>query len=521
MTRLAELADSRELIVNLTMRELRGKYKRSFLGWGWSLLNPALWVAIYGLVFGVFLEIQPPVGDPSGLESFVLFLVCGLMPWTFFQAACDMAPEMLIANGNLIKKLYFPRQVLVVSAVYTLLLTFLIEIGVVAVLLLVVGNMVLPWLPVVALIALLQTIFVLGIAFVLSVLNVYFRDVKHLAKIATQALFYATPIVYTIKYVPKQVEVLGVEIPLRDIYELNPLVRMVGLYRSALYDLSFPAVGDLLVLRGVGGRAPRVRLVGVRSLRGPAGRGSMTNPAAAITVSGVSKRYRLYHERNDTLKASLMRHGRARYEEFWALRDVSFEVPQGKAFGIVGENGSGKSTMLKCMARILRPEVGSIQTRGKVSALLELGAGFHPELSGRDNVFLNGSLLGLGKRQLNERFDDIVAFAGLEQFIDSPVKNYSSGMYMRLGFSVAINVDPDILLVDEVLAVGDTDFQRRCLRKLAELRAGGATVVLVTHTLATVRELLRRGRAPRARTPARPRARVVGDRPVPRGDHHH
>ena len=210
---------------------------------------------------------------------------------------------------------------------------------------------------------------------------------------------------------------------------------------------------------------------------------------AAVGVTDVSKRYRLYHERNQSLKASVMRGRRAKYEEFWALRDVSLEVPEGTAFGLIGENGSGKSTLLKCMARILRPDSGRIATEGKVSALLELGAGFHPELSGRENVYLNGSILGLGKRELRARFDEIVGFAGLEQFIDAPVKNYSSGMYVRLGFSVAINVDPDILLIDEVLAVGDAEFQRRCGDKFAELRAQGKTIVIVTHALSTVKEM--------------------------------
>jgi ABC-type polysaccharide/polyol phosphate transport system ATPase subunit len=208
-----------------------------------------------------------------------------------------------------------------------------------------------------------------------------------------------------------------------------------------------------------------------------------------ITVDGVSKQYRLYHERNQSLKAALMRRARAHYEEFWALRDVSFDVPAGETFALIGENGSGKSTLLKCMARILRPEKGRIETQGKISALLELGAGFHPELTGRENIFLNGSVLGLSKKQLTQRFDEIVQFAGLEHFIDTPVKNYSSGMYVRLGFSVAINVDPDILLVDEVLAVGDAEFQRKCLEKFDEFREGGKTVVIVSHALEGVRNL--------------------------------
>ena len=155
----------------------------------------------------------------------------------------------------------------------------------------------------------------------------------------------------------------------------------------------------------------------------------------------------------------------------------------------MGHNGSGKSTMLKTLARILRADKGSVAVKGKVSALLELGAGFHPELSGRENVYLNGAILGLSKRDIDSRFDDIVGFAGLERFIDSPVKNYSSGMYVRLGFSVAINVDPDVLLIDEVLAVGDEEFQRKCLERVADLRAAGKTIVVVTHALSTVRNM--------------------------------
>ncbi len=209
----------------------------------------------------------------------------------------------------------------------------------------------------------------------------------------------------------------------------------------------------------------------------------------AILVEGVSKRFRLYHERNRSLKATIMRGGRVSYEEFWALRDVSLEIPEGITFGLVGENGSGKSTLLKCIARILRPDDGRIRTRGKMAALLELGSGFHPELSGRENVFLNGSILGLSKRELTARFDDIVEFAGLERFIDQPVKNYSSGMYVRLGFSVAINIDPDVLLVDEVLAVGDAVFQRRCNEKFADFRRAGKTVIIVSHAADAMRTM--------------------------------
>jgi ABC-2 type transport system ATP-binding protein len=211
-----------------------------------------------------------------------------------------------------------------------------------------------------------------------------------------------------------------------------------------------------------------------------------------VEVIDVSKKFRLFKERNNSLKATIMRGRRVIAEDFWALRDVSFEVYEGETFALIGENGSGKSTMLKCLTRILRPNQGTVNINGKVSALLELGAGFHPELTGRENVFLNGAILGLSQKELRRRFDEIVDFAGIGAFIDEPVKNYSSGMYVRLGFSVAINVDPDILLVDEVLAVGDESFQRKCNEKFAELRNQGKTIVLVTHGLGIVQNLCNR-----------------------------
>ena len=219
----------------------------------------------------------------------------------------------------------------------------------------------------------------------------------------------------------------------------------------------------------------------------------MTERPVAVEVVDVSKKFRLFKERNNSLKATIMRGRRVIAEDFWALKDVSFEVYEGETFGLIGENGSGKSTMLKCLTKILRPNEGTVMVNGKVSALLELGAGFHPELTGRENVFLNGAILGLSQKELRRRFDDIVDFAGVGAFIDEPVKNYSSGMYVRLGFSVAINVDPDVLLVDEVLAVGDEGFQRKCNEKFAELRNQGKTIVLVTHGLGVGAEPLPSG----------------------------
>ena len=197
----------------------------------------------------------------------------------------------------------------------------------------------------------------------------------------------------------------------------------------------------------------------------------------------------MYHERNDSLKSMVMRGKKSVHEDFWALKDVSFEVPHGTTFGLIGKNGSGKSTLLKCLAKILWPEEGAITARGKQASLLEVGSGFHPELSGRENVFLNGSILGMSRKEVARKFDEIVSFSGVGHFIDQPVKNYSSGMYVRLGFSVAVAVTPDILVVDEVLAVGDATFQKRCRTKFKEMKEEGRTVILVSHSMNTVKDM--------------------------------
>lgn len=213
----------------------------------------------------------------------------------------------------------------------------------------------------------------------------------------------------------------------------------------------------------------------------------MTPPA--VVVDGVSLKYRLYKERNDSLKTALLRRRRSVHEDFLALDDISFEVPVGSTFGLIGQNGAGKSTLLKCLARILYPDSGSITANGRVASLLEVGSGFHPELSGRENIFLNGSILGMSKKDLTRKFDDIVDFSGVRKFIDQPVKNYSSGMYVRLGFSIAINVEPDILVVDEILSVGDAAFKKKCATKFEELKQAGKTVIMVTHSMGSLKSM--------------------------------
>jgi ABC-type polysaccharide/polyol phosphate transport system ATPase subunit len=209
----------------------------------------------------------------------------------------------------------------------------------------------------------------------------------------------------------------------------------------------------------------------------------------AIVVENVSKRFRLSGHKVRSIKEGALRLGRNTYAEFWALKDISLAIDEGETIGILGHNGSGKSTLLKCISGILKPTTGEVRLRGRIASLLELGAGFHPDLTGRENVFINASFLGIPKKEIAKHFDDIVAFAELEHFIDQQVKYYSSGMYVRLGFAVAINVDPDILLVDEVLAVGDEVFQKKCIDRVEELQTEGKTILFVTHAADLARKI--------------------------------
>lgn len=212
----------------------------------------------------------------------------------------------------------------------------------------------------------------------------------------------------------------------------------------------------------------------------------------AIEVKNVKKAFKIYYDKGHTIKERVVRHGRGRYENREVLKGISFDVQKGEAIALIGHNGCGKSTTLKLLTKIIYPDEGSIQMEGRVSSLIELGAGFHPDMTGRENIYINASIFGLSKREIDRRLDDIIDFSELGEYIDNPVRTYSSGMYMRLAFSVAINVDADILLIDEILAVGDANFQAKCFNKLREIKGNGVTIVIVTHDLGTVESICTR-----------------------------
>ena len=211
-----------------------------------------------------------------------------------------------------------------------------------------------------------------------------------------------------------------------------------------------------------------------------------------IDVRDVKKKFRVYFDRGNTLKDRILFSSRRRHEDRWVLKGISFQVRKGEAVGLIGENGCGKSTTLKMLTKILYPDEGTIEMKGRVSSLIELGAGFHPDLSGRENIYTNASIFGLSRKEIDGRIDEIIAFSELEEFIDNPVRTYSSGMFMRLAFAVAINVDADILLIDEILAVGDAAFQAKCFTRMQEIKAKGTTIVIVSHALSQIEQICER-----------------------------
>ncbi len=212
----------------------------------------------------------------------------------------------------------------------------------------------------------------------------------------------------------------------------------------------------------------------------------------AIEVRNITKSFKVYMDRSNNVKDFIIHRNRRRYENRQVLKGISFEIKKGEAVGLIGHNGCGKSTTLKLLTKIMYPDSGTIEMKGRVSSLIELGAGFHPDMSGRENIYINASIFGLSKKEIDNRIDDIIAFSELEDYIDNPVRTYSSGMYMRLAFSVAINVDAEILLIDEILAVGDTNFQAKCFSKLREIKANGATIVIVSHSLGQIEQICER-----------------------------
>ena len=332
----------------------------------------------------------------------------------------------------------------------------------------------------------------LGIGMFLASLNIKYRDVRYALPFVIQIMMYVTPVIYPVSMLDNHPLIKTLMLWLNPISGVISNAR-AGVLGTAPVDWRVMGISRVqqrrvLLLRPV--LLPRHRALLRRH------RLSMSRPI--IEIQGIGKRYRIGATKEPYLSlrgevakrfSPAARRARAAEQEFWALKDVSFSVEPGEAVGIIGRNGAGKSTLLKILSRITPPTEGKITMRGRVGSLLEVGTGFHPELTGRENIYLNGAILGMSRREIARKFDEIVAFAEIEKFLDTPVKRYSSGMYVRLAFAVAAHLEPEILLVDEVLAVGDAAFQKKCLGKMGEVAKGGRTVLFVSHNMVAVEGL--------------------------------
>ena len=465
--RLGHLYD---LIHELVLREIRIRYQRSVLGIGWSLLNPLLQLLVFFFVFRWIVPVRVP--------NFPVFLFIGILVWNWFQACVNGGTSVITDNPMLIRQPAFPTTILPVVTVTSQLVNFLLALPILLGVLLWSGVSLSSWSLLLPLVIALQFVLTLAIVYVTAAVHVSFRDTQYLLGIALLLGFYLSPVFYDASAVP---------VAFAAIYRLNPMVALLDGYRAVLLRGEAPdfrALGTDRrgVVRAAGPGPPLLRP------RQPPFRGGAV-VAAAIAVRGLGKRYRRPdRNRTWTLQQAILAGFTTRWrkEYFWSLRDVSFTVERGRMCGVVGRNGAGKSTLLRLLGGVSVPDEGTMTVRGRVGGLLELTAGFHGDLTGRENVMVGGVVRGLRRREVLSRFGAIVEFAELAAVIDHPLRTYSTGMQMRLAFAVAIHCEPDVLLVDEVLAVGDLAFQRKCLEATSRLKAQGVAIVVVSHDLSTV-----------------------------------
>ena len=414
------------LLFELVKKNIKLKYRRSYLGILWTLIEPLLTMIVLTLVFGTLF------GKDD--RTYPVYILCGRLLYSFFSSASKAGLKAVSGNAAMIKKVYVPKYIYVVAAIISNFVTFVISlvvlVGVAAVL-----RVEPTWHIVEGLIPLvILFVMTLGIGLILATLNVFFRDIEYIWSVLTMLIMYASAIFYTTERV--------INTGNGWVFSVNPIYMCM-------------------------------------------------KKNVAVSVENVGMRFNLNQERVDNLKEYVIKFLKRdlKYSEFWALKDINFEIKKGQRLGVLGLNGSGKSTLLKVVSGVLKPSAGTVTTRGVVAPLLELGAGFSPEYTGRENIYLYGSVLGYTKEFLDEKFDEIVDFSELGEFIEVPIKNYSSGMKSRLGFSIATVVEPDILILDEVLSVGDKKFRNKSEKKIMSMFDKGVTVLFVSHSLEQVQRL--------------------------------
>ena len=415
---------------------------------------------------------------------------------TYFSEVMGNATRTLIWNAALIKKIFLPREMFPVASVYVAIVHFVPQLVV-----LLVGSLFYDWRPTLlgtaAILAgfVIVTFAALGLGLIFGCLNVFFRDSENLVDLILMIATWVSPVLYPADKVKDVVPEW-----MWHIYQANPVTVAVELFHygfwSAATGESVPGIGSIpmLTLVGLVGSliGPGAGAARLQAHRGQVRAGAVMDPR--IEIAGVTKEFTLRHRRSlKELAVAAVRKQDLGINTFKALDDVTFDVHQGETVALLGFNGSGKSTLLKLISGVLRPDGGRIRTRGRVAGLIEVGAGFHPDLTGRENVFLNGAILGMTKKQIEDAYESIVEFSEIPDFMDTEVKFYSSGMFLRLAFAVAVHSDPEVFLIDEILAVGDEPFQRKCLDEIRGLSDQGKTLVIVSHDLNMVSDLCERG----------------------------
>ena len=434
------------------------------------MVQPLWQLVLFTFVFSAVLKFRLPEGEP--IASFPVFLFAALIPWSAFNEGVSRSTTAITDNASLVKKLSFPPELLISSAIAGGLVQSALSAGIFIVYLAIVGDLSLVTLPWLLLALPLQVALTLGIGLLLAALQVYLRDVVQVVGVGLTTWFYLTPIVYPFSMVPEWLQVW---------ISLNPLTGLVGLYR-----LAFVGGSSTAGLRSGCWRCwPVWRwFSGIWCFRA-CGQGlrMKSEPGAQprIEARGLGKTYRLYPTPWHRLLERLG--GAARHREHVALEPLDLSLRAGEGLGIVGPNGAGKSTLLSLLAGVLEPSRGEVTVRGTVSSILELGAGFHPEFTGAQNIRINAAMLGLSESAVEERTPAIVEFCELGSFIDEPVKFYSSGMSMRLAFAIATQVEPEVLIIDEALSVGDGYFQKKCTDRILELMAGGTCLLFCSHAM--------------------------------------
>ena len=446
-------------------------------------------MVVFSLFFGRLARI------PSDSVPCPIFSYAAMLPWQYFATATANSSNSLVGSSNLLTKVYFPRLVIPLASVLPAMIDFAIAFVVLLGMMAYYGiaptwNLI--FLPLFLLLALVTA---LGTGLWLSAMNVQYRDIRYAVPFLVQFWMFASPVTYPSSLVPE---------PWRALYSINPMASVIEGFRWALLA-THTATGPMTAVSVAA--AVTLLLSGAyyfRRMEKTFGDVVQYMSDLAIRVQNLGKRYRIGGKQErykrftetvmDTLSAPIRRLrslGKPTPPEeiIWALKDVSFEVKRGEVVGMIGRNGAGKTTLLKVLSRITEPKESRAEIRGRVGSLLEVGTGFHPELTGRDNIYLNGAILGMPRAEIDAKFDEIVAFSEMEKFLDTPVKRYSSGMYVRLAFAVAAHLEPEILLVDEVLAVGDAQFQKKCLGKMGEVAREGRTVLFVSHNMSRVQGL--------------------------------